>query len=170
MDYPPSDWDVFPSEEFNSAAPRAAGALNMELLIQVRPNGRMLDHFRVSLGGSRILDASFALANVYNFPAAASWQCRIQLWPKDVDLRRNMMSTGWKDLATLISSKDVVLLQVENGEPVPDETVLAAIRDSGAGASIRYTVVVGEDQTVNLQLQALPASATTLMGKPAFRG
>jgi hypothetical protein len=170
MEFPPEVWDVFPGEDFNSAAPHAAGALNMELLVQARPNGRMLDHYRVSLSGSRILDARFALAKVLSFPAAANWRCRMQTWPKDVDLRRNMMTTGWKDLATLIASKDVVITLAEADDLVSDEIVQRAIQESGAGAAVRFAVTVGEDHTVNLQLQGLPAPANTLMGKPAFRG
>jgi hypothetical protein len=37
MEFPPEEWDVFPGEDINSAAPRAAGTLNMELLVQARP-------------------------------------------------------------------------------------------------------------------------------------
>jgi hypothetical protein len=170
MEFPPEEWDVFPGEEFNSAAPRAAGALNMELLVQARPNGRMLDHFRIGLSGSRILDARFALADLLSFQAAADWSCRMQTWPKDVDLRRNMMTTGWKDLATLIASKDVVITLAETNELVASERVQQAIQENGAGAAVRFAVTVGEDMTVNLQLQGMPAPANTLMGKPAYRG
>jgi hypothetical protein len=105
---------------------------------------------------------------VLSFPAAADWQCRMQTWPKDVDLRRNMMSTGWKDLATLIASKDVVITMAETDEMVADERVQRAIQESGAGAAVCFAVTVGEDHTISLQLQGLPAPAYTLMGKPAF--
>jgi hypothetical protein len=46
MDFPPQ-WQLFEMEQFATAAPRAAGELGMELAMQVRPNGRMLDHYRV---------------------------------------------------------------------------------------------------------------------------
>jgi hypothetical protein len=42
-------------EEFASAAPRNPGELGVEVLAQIRPNGRILDHFRVTLGGSKFL-------------------------------------------------------------------------------------------------------------------
>jgi hypothetical protein len=127
-------------------------------------------HFRVGLSGSRILDARFALASLLSFPAAADWSCRMQTWPKDVDLRRNMMTTGWKDLATLIASKDVVITLAETNKLVASKRVQQGIQESGAGAAVRFAVTVGEDQTVNLQLQGLPAPANNLMGKPATRG
>jgi hypothetical protein len=50
MEFPP-EWNVVSAEQFATAQPRAAGILGMELLVQARPNGRMLDHFRMSLGG-----------------------------------------------------------------------------------------------------------------------
>jgi hypothetical protein len=169
MEYPPTSWDIFPLEEFGTAVPRASGALNMELLVQVRPNGRMLDHYRISLGGSRIIDAQFALAKLSSVQAVKSWKCRIQVWPRDVDLRRNMASTGWKDLAAMTASKDVVLVE-DNDEPVESGRATTELQEGGVGASVRYAVVVGEDQRLSLQLQGLPAPANTLMGKPAFRG
>jgi hypothetical protein len=170
MEFAPEEWGVFPAEEFNTAAPRASGQLYMELMIQVRPNGRMLDHCRLGLGGSSVVDARFELARLFSFPAASRWAVRYQVWPKDIDLRRNMASTGWKDLTTMVASHDAVVIDRDSGEPVASEIVLDAIKASGSGASVRFAVIVGEDQSVHLQLQGLPAAANVLMGKPAFRG
>jgi hypothetical protein len=33
-----------------------------------------------------------------------------------------------------------------------------------------FAIVVAEDERLQLQLQMMPASAATLMGKPTFRG
>jgi hypothetical protein len=170
MDFSPEEWGVFPAEEFNTAAPRAAGQLYMELMIQVRPNGRMLDHCRISLGGTSVVDSQFDLDRVFSFPAASDWSARYQVWPKDIDLRLNMASTGWKDIAVMVASRDVIIIDKNSGEPVESEKVLEAIKASGSGASVRFAMIVGEDQAVHLQLQGLPAAATVLMGKPAFRG
>jgi hypothetical protein len=169
MEFQPGSWDCFPLEEFGTAAPREVGALNMELLMQVRPNGRMLDHFRVCLGGSRIIDTQFPMAGLFEAAAMASWKCWLQIWPKDVDLRRNMASTGWKDVGAMIASRDLIVV-TEAGETVEPELVTAAIQECGAGGSVRFSVVVSEDQRFSLQLQGLPATANMLMGKPAFRG
>jgi hypothetical protein len=57
MNFPPEE-EVFGAEQFETAAPREAGELGLELMAQVRPNGRILDHFRVTLGGSKIIDVS----------------------------------------------------------------------------------------------------------------
>ena len=63
MDFPP-DWEAMGAEDFTTAGPRNAGPCGMELLAQVRPNGRILDHYRVTLGGSRILDINCKLSEL----------------------------------------------------------------------------------------------------------
>jgi hypothetical protein len=47
----PSDRAVFHTDMFGTAAPRSHGETIMELMMQARPNGRLLDHFRVATGG-----------------------------------------------------------------------------------------------------------------------
>ena len=69
MDFP-ATWDIFPVADFTSASTRNEGELGMELLAQARPNGRVLDHHRVSLGGSRILDAQFFMSKLGLTPLA----------------------------------------------------------------------------------------------------
>jgi hypothetical protein len=171
MEFPP-DWNVVEAEQFSTAQPRAAGLLGMELLIQARPNGRMIDHFRVTLGGSRILDVNFQLANLVASPAAKLWRAKMQIWPRDVDVRRNMVSTTWMDFATLVSTRECHVVDVsgENETPVQSEEVLAALTAASAAAALRFATVVGGDKKMYLSLQGLPASADLLLGKPAFRG
>jgi hypothetical protein len=171
MEFPPS-WRVFEAEEFSSAMPRAAGELGAELLVQVRPNGRMLDHFRVTLGGSRILDVSFPVSNIISMPAANAWRLKMQVWPRDVVLRRNMTTSDWSNIGTIIAAKDGCVVAEEEGREtvVPHAEVLACFEELGAVAAVRFAVVVGGDQRLVLMLQGLPATAETLAGKPAFRG
>ena len=60
----PAEWAVFQADEFDTAAPRSHGKAVMELMIQARPNGRLLDHFRIATGGSEILEARFQLTDI----------------------------------------------------------------------------------------------------------
>jgi hypothetical protein len=166
MDYPP-EWDFFPMEDFVSAGPRNPGDLGVEVLAQVRPNGRILDHFQVTLGGSKILDVNVGLANVLNVPAMGNWRLKFQLWPCDLEIRRNMTSTTWLDVGDLVATKDGHV-QAESGEAVDPEAVAAQLKE--INLAYRFAVVVGEDERLQLQLQMMPASAATLMGKPVFRG
>jgi hypothetical protein len=168
MEYPPP-WEVFNMEDFSTASPRVCGELGMELLMQVRPNGRMLDHYRVTLGGSRILDISFPVASLMTLPGAAAWKFRQQVWPKDVEIRRNMTTSGWLDLSELLASNDALVMDDSN-EPVPSDKMGDLMKSAGAAASVRFAVIVGEDHSMRLQLQGLPATSAALMAKPALRG
>jgi hypothetical protein len=168
MEYPPA-WEVFHMEDFTTACPRVSGELGMELLMQIRPNGRMLDHYRVSLGGSRILDINFPVASIMQLPGAATWRVRHQTWPKDIEIRRNMTTSTWLDISSIIASNDALVMD-ESNEPIASEKIAEVMKNAGAAASVRYAVIVGEDHTMKLQLQGLPATATTLMAKPVLRG
>ncbi len=49
------DWDVSPMEDFEAYLPSVQSSSSgyvMELLAQLRPSGRILDHFRITLDGS----------------------------------------------------------------------------------------------------------------------
>jgi hypothetical protein len=67
----PSDWAVTQTDEFDAAAARSHGKAVM--MIQARPNGRLLDHFRVATGGSEILEA----ADITSNPELKGREC----WP-----------------------------------------------------------------------------------------
>jgi hypothetical protein len=166
MDFP-VQWDFFPSEDFSTAVPRNPGELGVEVLAQARPNGRVLDHFRVTLGGSRILDINTSLARVINGQPAATWKLKFQTWPGDLEIRRNMTTSAWYDLHDLVAAKDGQLLD-QDGKEVAHEEAMAALKEHAV--AYRYAVIVGEDERLQLQLQAMPATAATLMGKPSFRG
>ncbi len=54
MEYPP-DWDVSPMEDYEAYLPciqSFSSSFTMELLAQLRPSGRILDHFWIALDGS----------------------------------------------------------------------------------------------------------------------
>jgi hypothetical protein len=94
---------------------------------------------------------------------------RYQEWPRDIEVRRNMVTSTWKDAYDLLASKKADVVN-EQDEPIPMDQFLREMKEAGRAAALRFAVVIGEDQRVQLQLQGLPASAASLMGKPAFRG
>jgi hypothetical protein len=55
MDFPPT-WTVLTSDEYETATPSITGDVSMEICAQLRLSGRILDNFRVSLGGTKILE------------------------------------------------------------------------------------------------------------------
>ena len=94
MEFPKAPWFVFPASEFETAPVRLPGEYTMELMVQIRPSGRIADHWRIATGGSNILEAIMDLYAVV--PAAVSarlpkWKLFLQQWPADVAIRRNML-------------------------------------------------------------------------------
>lgn len=141
----------------------------MELLAQIRPNGRVLDHYRITLGGSKILDVSVPLSKLLVSSRSNALKLRYQIWPRDISIKRNMTTSGWSDMYELLSSRAASVVGAE-GETIPYEAILEDLKEAGESASVRFAVIIGEDLHMKLMLQCLPASAAHLMGRPAFRG
>jgi hypothetical protein len=53
-----------------TASPRANSEFCAEVMVQVRPNGRIMDHWRIALGGSAILETSVRVDRL--IPAAVN--------------------------------------------------------------------------------------------------
>jgi hypothetical protein len=165
MEFPP-DYVILDADHFATAEPRNPGELGAEILAQVRSTGRIADHFRVTLGGSRIIDVSAPLAAMMQ-GAPPTWLFRFQAWARDIEVRRNMVSTTWLNVHSQLAAREAWITD-QAGTQIPHETVLEAIQDKRA--AFRFIVVVSDSQGLDLMLQALPASKETLTGKPAFRG
>ena len=173
MELPPDTYFIFPAEHFETAGPRIIGDYTVEILAQARPNGRVMDHWRVVLGGSKALEAEVYLVKLV--PAAATlpkWRLTFQQWPRDLTIRRNMTTSGWVDLLTLLAANEVSVLS-DTGANVLNPGVVEALSGlqdkSSNSASCRWAVCVGEDGKLELQLQFLPCLVNLLTGKPIFR-
>ena len=143
-------------------------------MAQVRANGRVTDHWRVALGGSEVLEASFALSTL--LPAATglpNWIISYQQFPRDINIRRNTVSSEWADALALLASHEFTVADAE-GEPVDLQRVNQAVKDlpakQNSGASICWSMSVSAAGQLELQLQALPSSANNLECKPIFAG
>ena len=167
MEFPP-DWEFLPAGEFGTAEARTTGDYGAEILAQIRPSGRVVDHYRVTLGGSKILKVNKALSAMLLLPKAATWSLQYEVFLKDVPIRRNMTTGAWMDVSKLIEEREALVMDKE--ELVPYETVVQVLQDADTKAAIRFAVVIREDKKLQLDLQCLPVSAAFLSGKPAFRG
>ena len=90
MEFPPASWDVFPGPEFETAGPRDPGELGVELMVQARANGRLLDHFRITLGGTGLVSVKFSLSSVLFQKEVPDWNVVVAAWPRDIGIRRNI--------------------------------------------------------------------------------
>ena len=147
----------------------------MQLMVQARPNGRIMDHWRVAIGGSKILEVEVDLATIIPALSGGSttqWTASFQKWPADVSIRRNMSTSAWADKATLIAGNQLVIRDqarnvVEAGTVLE---ALAKIKDKNASsASWRWAMCDSEAARMELQLQCLPVSTSFLGSKPIFK-
>ena len=105
MEFPP-EWLIFTNNDFDIAAPRDPGRCGVELRAQVRPNGQIMDHFQLAVGGTQLLENSFVTSELYANQAIPDMTIKWDVWPRDVKIRRNMSTSEWFDLTELIRSND----------------------------------------------------------------
>ena len=174
MEFPPAGWEIFEEKEFGLAAPRLAGEAVAELMAQARPNGRVMDHWRIALGGSKILQADFKMADICRSSTISAFKLRFQAWPRDVAIRRNMTSSAWMDGEALLKRREFAVFKGGRDKACPDDKLLQELAkedDPNKRAfAIRFAVSAGADRLLHLQLQGLPANEATLLSKPAFIG
>jgi hypothetical protein len=170
------NWPTLPLADYALAAPRAPGELGVELLVQARPSGRLTDHFRFTIDGSKRLTASFTSQLVFLSPMLPASVITIQLRPNEIQFRQNTTTSEWIDLCDGIRARDFLVdLEGEDSEEEESNDDFVALLDSAAdksevSASVRWALTVNPDGLLALELQALPASAATLNSKPALKG
>ena len=86
-----------------------------------------------------------------------------------MDIKRNMSTSAWSDVYDLLASKRASVVNGEN-QLILSDRLLEDIKEAGNMATVCFAVVAGEDAKMQLQLQCLPGSANTLIGKPLLRG
>ena len=173
MDFPSDSWVFNDIDDFDTAPPLIRGDLTLELYAQLRPTGRILDHFRAVIGGTRILEIDASLSDMIPNPVFRGWRFRTQKQPGDVQIRRNMLSTTWTDMPAALLFNDATIYDADN-KPVANDVfmgMLDELPESGPETvATRFCIVIGADRKPALQFQSLPASAVVLTGKPAFKG
>jgi hypothetical protein len=166
-------WAVLPMADFDAAQARDPGALGGELMVQARNNGRLLDNFRFSIGGSGLITARFSTKDIFSSELLPDTKLFLQTRPNQIQLRKNLLSSEWLDVWELIRSRDLLAAEGADDEDDTDELLelydALADKDSYA-ASLRWAVSVGADQKLELLLQSLPASANTLNNKVQLKG
>ena len=173
MEFTPPNWDIFPGAEFENAMPRNPGNMGAEVMAQVRPNGRILDHIRIALDGSEQINLTANISTILPIDGLPEWKLVYNTWPRDILMRQNMTTSDWFDLRELLASNTVQLTD-NNAQPLANEELLArmntGVERTSTSCSFRWATCVGADQRLELQLQSLPAPANSLSGKPSYRG
>jgi hypothetical protein len=167
-------WTVLPLEDYALAVPGEPGDLGIEMMVQARANGRIMDHYKFVVGGS-VMSVTILSNKVYTadmLPAAA---LSFQMRPAQIRFRQNMVTSDWIDINDRIRSRDCLVSGQEDEEDEDRNAEFIKLLDGledkeGAAASIRWALSARADGMFDLELQSLPASATVLNSKPILAG
>jgi hypothetical protein len=169
----PHTWEVLQAELMETFTAPDSADVTAQLLAQLRPTGRILDGFQLVLGGTRIQEAEVDLGSLVPATAFNNYKLRFQFWPRDICIRRNMLSSSWIDAPAHICSNESTVHDETGAEVHPAEFMMRLDECADyepEGAAFRWAVTVGEDGTLRLQLQGLPAAAVILSGRHQFKG
>jgi hypothetical protein len=92
MKFPP-DWNVAEAADFDLALPSYQGEITVELLAQLRNTGRILDGFRFAFDGTVPLEINVDMFQLLPVDSCRGLRLAQQFWPRDIRLRRNMMTS-----------------------------------------------------------------------------
>jgi hypothetical protein len=99
-------------------------------------------------------------------------QVLFQSWPRDIKIRRNMMSSAWTSITDGITSNDVDVLDVD-GTGVTAGSAMRILErlpgDRPVNASTLWAIAAGPDGFLKLQLQGLPLIASVLNNRSTFK-
>jgi hypothetical protein len=90
-------------------APNTHG-ITGELFAEVRKNGRILDETRIVVGGNDILNAEFTLGKLLEDPELSQFSIKLQKWPRDINIRRGLLSGLWSDVTSIVGARDAHVL------------------------------------------------------------
>jgi hypothetical protein len=97
--YPPKEWEIYPSEQIAThVLEEADQALQGEFLLTIERSGDVGGQYRFVLGGTSKLDVVLPASAVLQCGGASKFKLNWQLWPKNILLRPNSMTTVWMDI------------------------------------------------------------------------
>ena len=105
----------------------------MEVMAQVRANGRVMEHWRIATRGTALLKVSIDLATI--IPALGELpKCTLlyEMWSADLGIRRNMTTSPWQDISALLLANELTVTD-EGGQPVENQTIIKKIKHCPPG-------------------------------------
>ena len=111
----PPDWQIYDNDQFATfTIPATADAgLGAALCIQIRPDGRATEHFKVTLFGRELIQAAFPATALFNLPEAAGLSLFFQCAPVEAAPRVDMTTTAWRDVHDMMRQCIVLILDVK---------------------------------------------------------
>jgi hypothetical protein len=97
--YPPPQWEVNPLDILPTyRLANETSPLEGALLLEVQPDGRISGEWRFVHGGSAILSIEVVANQMVSAGGSSGFTFQWQLWPRDIKLRPNTLSSEWFDL------------------------------------------------------------------------
>jgi hypothetical protein len=135
------------------------------LLVQVGPDGRVEDHYRLRVNGSTLLRASTTAPDFIPSEALASYVFEVEKRPVDLEFKLNSCCTKWEDLEPLVAAGRVHVTthDLEDADDLfREDWATAKAADSTLGVALRWAVQAHPVYGFKLALQAMPATADAL--------
>jgi hypothetical protein len=99
MRYPPEEFDIRADAEYGQfRVAESAQPLTAAVLIHVDEAAKISGSYRIVLGGSEMLRVDLPLKEVIFMGGSDNYRLLWELWPRDLRLRENMLSSDWIDL------------------------------------------------------------------------
>ena len=173
MDEPDRNWQIRPRNLFvlHTVETEDSG-VHGELLIQVTDAGTVEDSFRVALAGRRPVRCQFRGSAVSTAPELARFTFNWEVQPEDIDLRENLLASGWEDLLNMLENEVVSATDAEGQLDLSEEArkVLADLKEAraDAGVALRWALRANTARVLRLQVLALLTGAKHIKKKPIF--
>lgn len=174
MDWPQPTFDCFTADEFEMAGARDPGHIGVELIAQARPNGRIIDHYKLVVGGDQLIEFTLPVSRFFEVQLP-EWHLAFSFWPRDIPIRRNMASSEWEDIRDVVQAGEVRLTDKEGAflsySSLADalDPASSSSKTQKISSSFRWMISVGSDGRPELHMQLLPVPASVLAGKPIFK-
>ena len=173
MEEPDRGWKIRPRNLFVLHTVEAAEAgVHGKLLIQVSDAGEVEDSFRVALAGKRPVKCQFKGSAVSTAPELARFVFNWEVQPEDIDLRENLLASGWEDLLNMLENEVISATDAEGQLDLSEEArrTLADLKEARteAGVSLRWALRANTARVLRLQVLALPTAAKHIKKKPIF--
>jgi hypothetical protein len=98
MRYPPDEFTILRREDFADWKwDEMEQAMRMAVLVNV-DEARITGNYRVVVGCGNLIRVDVPANTLVMMGGSAAYRIQIELWPGDVALRTNMMTSEWMDL------------------------------------------------------------------------
>ena len=167
MEFPPV-WEVLPNDAFLGYDATTPGSdFGAALLVQMRDDGSVVDHFRINIFGDKLLQAHFAVSRIIDIPEAKGIYAFFQCPPSDAQPNLGRMATNFLDFQFALMEGYIILTDVGQqqieAKEFREKLCCEGTAQQAVGASLRWAVGVNPSRHTELVLQALPLPTKFLL-------